>query len=1001
MRRTLAAAVPAALGLAVLVAAADHPVPEPLKKPPPAKFECRWADTPITLDGVADEDAWKHAQEVTAFHLPWLGDGARMARTRTAAKLLWDREHLYFFAEMEDSDLFADVKDRDGDTWKNDVFELFFRPAADKAGYYEFQVSAAGTVFDAFYPKWDPDAIRKHAKAADFRLDAKVKLRGTLNQRGDADTGWTVEGRLPWTDFARTGGRPVPGEEWKLNLCRYDYHKDWAAPELSCVAPIKKRVLPAFFHQTDDYATVTFVAADAATAKPFGIETYEPVRTSTVVGFPDPPPPYRAARALPDFRPEYPVQIARIPGSTDALLLTQPRSYGPTTLHRVSLAAGAKEATKLFDTPDGGTAYDLAFHPKFAENGFVYVGWNGKATDGGKGKRSRVTRYTMATKPPFAVDEKTAKTVIEWESDGHNGAAVCFGGDGMMYVTSGDGTSDSDTNVTGQRTDLMLAKVLRIDVDRPAADKPYSVPKDNPFGGDKRFAPETWAYGLRNPWRITFDAKTDQLWVGNNGQDLWEQAYLVRKGDNYGWSVKEGSHDFYPERKLGPTPAVNPTVEHHHSEARSLTGGVVYHGDKLPDLKGAYVYGDYSTGRVWAAKHDGAKLVSHREVASTNLKITCFALDAAGELLIGHHAGKGDGGFFTLEPNPEKAAGTFPKKLSDSGLFDSVKGHKLKPGVVPYSVNAPFWSDGLYKERAVMVPPGETIGFTRNRAWNFPDKTVIVKSFAVEETEGDPATRRWVETRFMTKQGGEWYGYSYEWDADGTDAALVDAKGLDRTFTVKTAGGERKQAWHYPSRAECMVCHSRAQNFVLGLCELQANKDHTYPSGRTDNQLRVFEHLGLLKVDWYAEAKGGVKGAGNAPQPDQRAAKPGPLLHQPPAAFKRLVDPYDAAQDLDARARSYLHANCASCHVGAGGGNAQFEAEFGTTLEKTRLVGAAPVHQGFGLADPKLVAPGAPERSVLVHRVGLRGPGQMPPLSSSRVDEAGAALLRDWVKAMK
>src|SRR5207248_3954630 len=153
--------------------------------------------------------------------------------------------------------------------------------------------------------------------------------------------------------------------------------------------------------------------------------------------------------------------------------------------------------------PDGGTAYDIAFHPKFAENGYVYFGWNGGHKDAKK--RSQITRYTMTTQPPFTIDTKTAQTIIDWESDGHNGAAVCFGTDGMLYVTSGDGTSDSDTNLTGQRTDLLLAKVLRIDADRPAGGKQYSVPKDNPFVADKRFVPETWAYGLRNPWRIACD----------------------------------------------------------------------------------------------------------------------------------------------------------------------------------------------------------------------------------------------------------------------------------------------------------------------------------------------------------------------------------------------------------------------------------------------------------------------------------------------------------------
>jgi uncharacterized repeat protein (TIGR03806 family) len=1003
MTRNLAAGILVALAAAVaLTHAADHPIPEPFKQAPPTKFECRWADTTITIDGAADEDAWKHAETIAAFHLPWLGDKARMARTDTKVKLLWDREYLYFFAEMEDTDLFADITEQDGMLWLNDVFELFFRPDPAKLGYYEFQVNAAGAKFDAFYPKYDEKEIIKYSTTGKFHIDVKVKLRGTLNKRDDKDQGWSVEGRIPWTDFARTGGRPLPGEAWKMNLCRFDYHKDWKEPELSCVAPIAKKKIPPFFHQSDDYADVKFIGPDAKTAKPHGIEKREPLTTSTVVGFPDPPPPYRVVRTLADYKPDYPIVVRVIPGSEEGLVITQPRAYGPTTVSRVSLAAGTKEATKLFDTPDAGTAYDLAFHPKFAETGYVYIGWNGKS-EGQKGKYTKITRYTMTTKPPYTIDPKTAKTIIEWESDGHNGAAVCFGGDGTMFLTSGDGTSDSDTNLTGQRTDLMLAKVLHIDVDHPADGKEYSVPKDNPFVNDKRFVPETWAYGLRNPWRMSYDAKTDQLWVGQNGQDLWEQAYLVKPGDNYGWSVMEGSHPFYLTRKLGPTPHVKPTVEHHHSEARSLTGGFVYQGEKFSDLKGAYIYGDYSTGRIWAVKHDGKAVVWHKEIAITTLKLTAFAPDAKGEILICHHGATGDGGFYTLEPNPEKAATTFPRKLSDSGLFASVKDHAMKPGVIPYSVNAAFWSDGMHKERFLALPDGGTIDFKRSRGWEFPDRTVLVKSFALETTEGDPKSRKWVETRFLTKQSGEWYGYSYLWNDAGTDATLIDAKGLDVALKVKGAAGERLQTWHYPSRAECMVCHSRAQNYVLGLCEVQMNKDHTYPGGRTDNQLRVLEHLGLLKTDWYAEVREGIKDETNKPQPNQREAKSGAMLHQNPAAYKHLVDPYDKTQKLGDRARSWLHANCSSCHVEAGGGNAQMELEFTTAIDKMRLLDAKPVHQSFDLKDAKLVVPGHPEQSVLIHRMGVRGvnTGQMPPLSTSRVDEAGLALLREWVKSLE
>jgi uncharacterized repeat protein (TIGR03806 family) len=980
----------------------EHPIPEPLKAKPPSSFECRWADSPITLDGVADEPAWKNAQPISAFHLPWLGDKARLGRTATTAKLLWDREYLYFHCEMEDSDLFADIKEHDGDLWNNDVFELFFRPDADKTGYYEFQVNAAGAHFDAFYPKFDVDKIAEWYKLGKFHMASKVKLNGTLNKRDDVDKGWSVEGRIPWTDFLRTGGRPVPGEKWKFNLCRYDYHKDWKEPELSCVAPIAKKKIGPFFHQSEDYATLAFVGPDATTAKPFGIDKADRPATSTVVGFPDPPLPFVATRVLDKYRPEFPIYTVRIPGTDEMLTITQPWAYAHSSVFRYTFDAKTtnKDAVKLMDTPYEGTAYDITFHPKWKDNGYVYIGWNGKVP-GYKRKACVITRYTMTTKPPYTIDVKSAKNIIEWDSDGHNGCAICFGGDGMLYVTSGDGTSDSDTDLTGQRTDLLLAKVLRIDVDHPDEGKAYSVPKDNPFVGKKGFVPEMWAMGLRNPWRMTYDAKTNQLWVGQNGQDLWEQAFLVKKGDNYGWSVMEGSHAFYPERKAAPVPIVKPTVEHHHSESRSLTGGVVYHGDKYPELRGAYIYGDYSTGHIWAVKHTGEKIEWHKKIAITTLKITGFAFDPKGELVICHHSGSNDGGYFTLTPNPAKADSGFPKKLSDSGLFESVKDHTMKAGVIPYSVNAPFWSDGAHKERWLAVPEGK-IDYRRNNGWEFPDRTVLVKSFALETKEGDPASRKWIETRFLTKQSGEWYGYSYVWNDAGTDATLLDAKGADVPFKVKTPTGEREQVWHYPSRAECMVCHSRAANFVLGLSEVQFNKDHTYPNGRTDNQLRVLEHLGLLNVSWSGEVAQ-PKDAIERQQPNQREPKPAGMLHAPPSGLKKLADPFDKSQPLDARAKAYLHANCSTCHVEAGGGNAQMQLDFPTVWDKMRLIDAKPVHTTFDLKDARLIAPGEPERSVLLYRIGKRGPntGQMPPLSTSRVDTAGVELLTEWCKGLK
>jgi uncharacterized repeat protein (TIGR03806 family) len=992
-------------------ATADQPAPF---KAPPTEYECRWADTPITIDGKADEEAWKHARVIDTFYLPWLGKDARAAKTATKAKLLWDREYIYFFAEMEDTDLYADVTEHDGQLWDNDVFELFFKPAEDKPGYYEFQVNAAGAVLDMFLPRRGAGGYRRFKADGDFHIEAKVKLDGTLNHWQDKDKGWSVEGRIPWKDFLRTGGRPEPGENWKFALCRYDYSVDFEGPELSTCAPLKT----SNFHAFEDYATLKFVGPDKQQAsRPYGIAKRVPLTTSTVVGSPDPPPPYRVTKAFPNLKVNFPIAVKHQPGSDRLLFICQDWSYGPAQLMRTK----DDPDTDRFETliKYDGVVYDIAYHPDFKNNGYVYIGMNGSRTSNPSDpKYTRVLRYTMDRKPPYALDPKSEKVIIEWLSDGHNGGAIAFGDDGMLYVTSGDGTSDSDRDVVGQDLTKLTSKVLRIDVDHPDEGKTYSVPKDNPFVDMKDARPETWAYGLRNPWRITVDQKTGDIWVGNNGQDLWESAYLIHKGENYGWSVVEGSHPFYPNRKAGPTPFIKPTLEHHHFESRSLTGGIVYYGEKFPELRGAYIYGDYSTGKIWGARHDGTKVTWQKELANTGLQITGFGTDSHGEILITDHQGKNKGTFYTLEATPKDLPpSNFPKTLSTSGLFKSVKGHVVDPALIPYSVNASLWSDGAYKERYIALPGEDSkIEFGTWRGWNFPEQTVLVKSFALEVEEGNPRSRRWIETRFLTKQGTEWAGYSYVWNDEQTDGTLVDAKGMDREFTIKTAAGERKQTWHYPSRAECMVCHSRAANFVLGMTELQMNKVHDY-GGVSDNQLRTLEHLGVFRVNWAEEAKNKMREEAKAKgltdkQTDEYMARQtetrmqrGPvtssLLAFPPEQYRHLVDPFDRKQDLALRARSYLHANCSQCHVEAGGGNAQMELEFTTKLEGMRVVDVKPVHHTYELPDAKLIAPGHPERSVLLHRIAQRKEGFMPPVATSVVDTEAVQLMEEWVRQLK
>ena len=222
----------------------------------PTDHECRRATGPIKLDGKADEPVWHQAAVIESFSAFW---AKRPGKTATRARLLWDDEYLYFHAEMEDADLYADERKTNGHLWDNDVFELFFKPSEQGNGYYEFQVNPLNAHFHCFMPSRGAGGMRRAVSSpADgkFSMKTSVWLRGTLNNWRDNDTGWSVEGRIPWKDFHRTGGGPKAGDVWRFALCRYDYSKNYDAPDLTSCAPLTA----SSFHRYEDYCRLKFVA---------------------------------------------------------------------------------------------------------------------------------------------------------------------------------------------------------------------------------------------------------------------------------------------------------------------------------------------------------------------------------------------------------------------------------------------------------------------------------------------------------------------------------------------------------------------------------------------------------------------------------------------------------------------------------------------------------------------------------------------------------------------
>lgn len=216
----------------------------------------------------------------------------------------------------------------------------------------------------------------------------------------------------------------------------------------------------------------------------------------------------------------------------------------------------------------------------------------------------------------------------------HNGGQIAFGPDGYLYIGLGDGGSAGDPLGNGQDTSTLLGSILRIDVSNATPRQPYAIPPDNPFA-DSGGRSEIWAYGLRNPWRFSFDRETGDLWAGDVGQNQWEEIDIIERGGNYGWNILEGNHCFRPREGCDREGAIPPVWEYSLDGAPcSVIGGYVYRGDAIPWLRGAYVYGDFCSGKVYGLRYEGGQVTEHKELADTGLRIMSFAQDHAGELYL-------------------------------------------------------------------------------------------------------------------------------------------------------------------------------------------------------------------------------------------------------------------------------------------------------------------------------------------------------------------------------
>lgn len=302
--------------------------------------------------------------------------------------------------------------------------------------------------------------------------------------------------------------------------------------------------------------------------------------------------------------------------------------------------------SKVRDSGNEEGLLGLAFHPNYSENGTFFVDYTASNP-----RRTVVARYQVDPSNPLRARVDSEEIILEVEQPygNHNAGQIVFGPDGYLYVTMGDGGSGGDPQNNGQDRSTLLGSILRIDVDASENGLGYAIPPDNPFAGNTDgYREEIYAYGLRNPWRISFDPQTDRLWAADVGQNAYEEIDVIEKGGNYGWNVMEGFHCFKPASGCDTEGLIEPVVEYDHGAGRSVTGGFVYRGGNVPALSGKYVYADYVSGRIWTLDAGGPS-ADATELFDTNLSISSFGVDREGELYL--LAFDGNIYWFTLAPS--------------------------------------------------------------------------------------------------------------------------------------------------------------------------------------------------------------------------------------------------------------------------------------------------------------------------------------------------------------
>ncbi len=710
-----------------------------------------------------------------------------------------------------------------------------------------------------------------------------------------------------------------------------------------------------------------------------------------------------------------PLRVIEDPSSDNYFLLSKAGQVYAVDFEMESTRLVLDISERTMNLGEGGSV-GFAIHPEFGgddeEKQTVFVFYRNHPggmewSDNGYNRLSKF--YWNENSDSF---DQSSEVVLIQQYDRdvwHNGGGMFFGNDGFLYLSLGDeGREENQAVSTQTLSGGLFSGVLRIDVDNDASrshpirrapihhappptgwpgtfTQGYMIPNDNPWlDEDGSILEEFFAIGIRSPFSTHYDKETDQIWLADVGSNRREEVSIVTKGSNLQWPYMEGTLT----SEVHATPAMpigeekTPIFEYDRDVGASIIGAGIYRGDKFPTLNGKYVFADYVFNKLFYLEQDENGTYQSKIMIS-DIATLDGELPIAPALVGAFILNDGNILLSTLSTedfsSPGKIAGLKQLtpvedpmlNLSELGVFVDLETLQPIEGIIPYSVNSPFWSDRAEKKRWVSIPEGRKINFRANEEWTFPIGTVFIKHFELPLSIGENATNKRLETRFFVIGEDEiGYGLTYKWNEAGTEAQLLRIGESEEYEILDELGVPSIQTWDFPSRDQCASCHNSNAQFVLGVKTHQMNKLHDYGNGIVQNQIEHLSELGFL---------------------DRENIDTDGL----PKAY--AIDDADAS--LDDRVRSYLDSNCAACHRLGGIPDLEMDLRYtlptnlhNTILKPTKSMSSDP--------NRNIIEPGDHESSELWIRDNSTDENKMPPIARNVVDEPYVEALAEWIDGL-